>query len=246
MAARPVCDRRSVKTKICGITRGEDAEAAVSIGAWAIGLNFSPSSPRQIDVADAEAIGMAMKRRCEIAGVFVNPALEEVVDIADRVGLTLVQLHGEEGTSFCHEVRRRTGCKVIKAFRVKSQAEVNAARAYRTDFHLFDTYRRGEHGGTGATFDWDLVAMRKGGVPALLAGGLNPDNVAEAIEVANPWGVDVSSGVETEPGVKSENLIKSFIAAADRAGEKQRAERTRRRAMKQIKREVRTRERYSR
>ncbi len=234
-----------MKTKICGITRGEDAEAAVSAGAWAIGLNFSPESPRRIELADAEPIGAEMKRRCEVAGVFVNPSLEEVAEAVDRVGLTLVQLHGEEGTSFCSEVRRRTGCKVIKAFRVKSPEEINAARAYRTDFHLFDAYRRGVHGGTGATFDWELVAMRRGGVPALLAGGLDPDNVAEAIEVANPWGVDVSSGVEISPGVKSGSLINSFIAVADRAGEKQRAERDRRRAIKQIRREVK-RERWSR
>lgn len=227
-----------MKTKICGITRGEDAEAAVSAGAWAIGLNFSPQSPRRLEIAEAEPIGAAMKRRCEIAGIFVNPTLEEVVEAAERVGLTLVQLHGEEGASFCQEVGRRTGCKVIKAFRVRSAGDVHAARAYRTDFHLFDAYRRGAHGGTGASFDWELVAQRRGGVPAILAGGLNPDNVAEAIAAANPWGVDVATGVETSPGVKSENLIRSFIAVANRAGEAQREQSERRRALKRVRREV--------
>jgi phosphoribosylanthranilate isomerase len=227
-----------VKVKICGITNLEDAEAAVSADVWAIGLNYSPESPRLIDPAAAEEIGPAMKRRCEVAGVFVNQHLDEIVDAADRDSLTMVQLHGEEGPSFCAEVHRRTGAKVIKAFRVKSPAEINAARAYRTDFHLFDAYRRGSHGGTGTTFDWDLVAGRRGGVPALLAGGLNPDNVGDAIAAANPWGVDVCSGVERSPGVKAHNLITSFMAAAGRAGEVQRAERDRRRAMKQVRRAV--------
>lgn len=228
-----------MKIKICGITRGEDAEVAVSEGVWAIGLNFSPASPRRIEIAEAESIGSVMKRRCEVAGVFVNPALGEVVEIAERVGLTLVQLHGEEGASFCAEVRRRTGCKVIKAMRVRTPGEVLAARAFHTDFHLFDAYRPDAHGGTGTTFDWDLVSLRKGGVPAILAGGLTSDNVAEAVAVANPWGVDVASGVETSPGIKSANLIRSFVAAGERAGETQRAERDRRRALKQVRREVR-------
>jgi len=227
-----------VKVKICGVTSIEDAEAAVSAGAWAVGLNHSPESPRLVDPAVAEAIGAALKRRCEVAGVFVNAHLDEVIDAAERAGLTLVQLHGEEGPSFCAEVHRRTGCRVIKAFRVKSPAEINAARAYRTDFHLFDAYRRGAHGGTGASFDWDLVAGRRGGVPAIVAGGLNPDNVGDAIAAANPWGVDVCSGVETSPGVKDHNLITSFMAASNRAGEVQRAERDRRRAMKQVRRAV--------
>ncbi|MEZ5156320.1 MAG: phosphoribosylanthranilate isomerase [Solirubrobacterales bacterium] len=227
-----------MKVKICGITSIEDAEAAVSAGAWAVGLNHSPESPRLIDPAAAEEIGAALKRRCEVAGVFVNAHLDEIVGAAEREALTLIQLHGEEGPSFCAEVHRRTGAKVIKAFRVRSPAEINAARAYRTDFHLFDAYRRGAHGGTGATFDWDLVAGRRGGVPAILAGGLSPENVGEAIAAANPWGVDVCSGVERSPGVKDQNLIVSFMAAAGRAGEVQRAERDRRRALKQVRRAV--------
>lgn len=227
-----------MKVKICGITRREDAEAAAEQGVWAIGLNHSAESPRQIDLEVAEEIGAAMRRRIEVAGVFVNAPIDDVVLAAEREGLTLVQLHGEEGPSFCAEVKRRTGCKVIKAFRVKSPGDVAAARAFRTDFHLFDAYARGAHGGTGMTFDWDLVATRKGGVPALLAGGLVPDNVGDAIAVANPWGVDVAGGVESAPGIKDHNLIVSFMAAAGRAGEIQRAEREHRRALKKVRREV--------
>jgi phosphoribosylanthranilate isomerase len=227
-----------VKVKICGITRMEDAEAAVSGGAWAIGLNHSPESPRRVDPLMGEEIGAAMKRRIEVVGVFVNAHLDEVVDIADRDQLTMVQLHGDEGPTFCREVDRRTGCKVIKAFRVKSPAEITAARAFRTDYHLFDTYRRGQHGGTGATFDWELVAGRRGGVPAILAGGLTPDNVGDAIAIANPWGVDVASGVESAPGIKDHNLITSFLASAERAGVIQRDVRDRRRALKRMRRAV--------
>lgn len=232
-----------MKTKICGITRMEDAEAAVSAGAWAIGLNHSPESPRAIDPATAERIGAAMKRRCEVAGIFVNSTLDQVTIAVERAQLTLVQLHGDEGPTFCAEVARRTGARVIKAFRVKSPEEITAARAFRVDYHLFDTYRRGQHGGTGQTFDWELVAGRKGGVPAIVAGGLTPDNVAEAIRVANPWGVDVAGGVESAPGVKDHNLITSFMAAADRAGEIQREERERRRALKRVRHAVKRRTR---
>jgi len=223
-----------MKVKICGITRLEDAEAAVEAGAWAIGLNHSVQSERLIDPDEAERIGAAMKRRCEIAGVFVNAPLGEITDHADREGLTIVQLHGEEGPSFCSEVARRTGCRVVKAFRVRSPADVHSARAFRTDYHLFDAYARGRHGGTGESFDWDLVAGRRGGVPAILAGGLDPDNVGEAIVIANPWGVDVASGVESAPGIKDHNLIDSFMAAAGRAGVIQRAERDRRRTLKRV------------
>ena len=227
-----------MKTKICGITRLEDAEAALDGGAWAIGLNHSPESVRLIDPDEAQRIGAAMKRRCEVAGVFVNATLDDVAAHAEREGLTIVQLHGEEGPSFCAEVSRRTGCRVIKAFRVRSPADVTASRAYRTNFHLFDAYARGRHGGTGVSFDWDLVAGRRGGVPAILAGGLTPDNVGAAIAAANPWGVDVAGGVESAPGVKDHNLLTSFLAAADRAGVIQRAERDRRRALKRVRHAV--------
>lgn len=232
-----------MKTKICGITRMEDAEAAVSAGAWAIGLNHSPRSPRLIDPADAERIGAAMKRRCEVAGIFVNATLDDIALAAERASLTLVQLHGDEGPTFCAEVARRTGARIIKAFRVRSPAEIHGARAFRVDYHLFDAYSRGVHGGTGKTFDWELVAGRKGGVPAIVAGGLTADNVGEAIAVANPWGVDVAGGVESSPGVKDHELIATFMAAADRAGAVQRDERERRRALKRVRHAVKRRTR---
>lgn len=208
-----------MRTKICGITRLEDAEAAAAAGAWAIGLNFHPDSARCVADADAEEIGAAMKRRLEIAGVFVNATLERIGEAAERSSLTLVQLHGDEGPSFCSEVARRTGCRLVKAFGVRSRAEIRAAAAFRTDFHLFDTYRPGTPGGTGEVFDWELVSARRTGIPAIVAGGLVPGNVGAAIRASNPWGVDVAGGVEEgEPGVKDHDLIRGFIAAANEAG----------------------------
>ncbi|MFN8151235.1 MAG: phosphoribosylanthranilate isomerase [Solirubrobacterales bacterium] len=227
-----------MKVKICGITRLEDAEAAVSAGAWAVGLNHSSESPRQIDLGAAEEIGRELQRRCEVAGVFVNAPIDDIVLAVERERLTLVQLHGEEGPSFCAEVARKTGCKVIKAFRVKNPGDVAAARAYRTDFHLLDAYARGAHGGTGTTFDWELASRDRSGVPVILAGGLDPDNVADAIDAAWPWAVDVASGVEIEPGIKDPNRIVSFIEAAKRAGAVQQEVREHRRAIKQVRREV--------
>ena len=191
-----------------------DAEHAASSGAWAIGLIHHPDSPRFVDPAVAEEIGGALKRRCEIAGVFVNSPLDEVVEAAERANLTLLQFHGEEGPSFCTEAARRTGAKVMKAMRVTSAADVQAAEAFRTDFHLFDAYWHGLHGGTGKSFDWDLVTKRRSKVPMVLAGGLTPDNVAGAIERIHPYAVDVVSGVEAEPGRKDHAQVEAFLEAA--------------------------------
>jgi phosphoribosylanthranilate isomerase len=209
----------TMRTKICGITRLQDAEAAVQAGAWAIGLNFHPASPRCIEDAEAELIGAAMKRRTEVAGVFVNSSLGRIGALADRCGLTLVQLHGDEGPSFCSEIARRTGCRVIKSFRLRSQAEVRGAAAFHTDFHLFDSYRPGSRGGTGESFDWELLRARGGTTPTIVAGGLTPENVGTAIEVTSPWAVDVAGGVEDgPPGIKDHDLIARFIDAANSVG----------------------------
>ena len=205
---------RMTKVKVCGMTSLAEAEHAASLGAWAIGMIHHPESPRYVPPETAEEIGAALKRRCEIAGVFVNSPLEEVIEAAERENLTLLQFHGEEGPSFCVEARRRTGAKVIKAMRVTSAADVQAAEAFRTDFHLFDAYWHGIHGGTGKSFDWDLVAKRRSKVPMILAGGLTPDNVADAIALLKPFAVDVVSGVEAEPGRKDQVKVEAFLQAA--------------------------------
>jgi phosphoribosylanthranilate isomerase len=202
------------KVKVCGMTNLADAEHAANHGAWAIGLIHHPDSPRYVEPEVAEEIGAALKRRCEIAGVFVNPTLEEVVDAAERENLTLLQFHGEEGPSFCIEASRRTATKVIKAMRVTSTADVRAAEAFRTEFHLFDAYWHGIHGGTGQRFDWELVAKRRSKVPMILAGGLNAENVAGAIDLVKPYAVDVVSGVEADPGHKDLAKVEAFLEAA--------------------------------
>jgi phosphoribosylanthranilate isomerase len=202
------------RVKVCGMTNLADAEHAASHGAWAIGLIHHPDSPRYVAPETAEEIGAALKRRCEIAGVFVNSPLDEVIEAAERENLTLLQFHGEEGPSFCVEAGRRTGARVIKAMRVTSAADVKAAEAFRTDFHLFDAYWHGVHGGTGQSFDWDLVAKRRSKVPMILAGGLSAVNVAEAIDLVRPLAVDVVSGVEAEPGRKDHAKVEAFLEAA--------------------------------
>jgi len=203
-----------MRVKFCGITRVEDALEAARLGAWAIGLNHWPGSGRYCDPEAAVEISAMVKRQVEVAGVFVNPTLDELAAAAENESLTMLQLHGREGAAFCREAARRTGCKVIKAIRVRSAAEVRAAEAYRTDFHLLDAHRRGTHGGTGESFDWELLADRRSEVPLILAGGLTPDNVDEAIAITHPFAVDVASGVEAEPGVKDHTLMAAFAERA--------------------------------
>jgi phosphoribosylanthranilate isomerase len=207
-----------MRVKICGVTRLEDAEAALAAGAWAVGVNHWPEGARRCPPEVAIEIGAALKRQCEVAGVFVNAPLDEIARAATDEQLTLIQLHGDEGPAFCAEVARRTGCRVIKAIRVRSAADLQAADAYRTDFHLLDAHVPGPPGGTGESFDWDLVARHDPKVPVILAGGLRPENVAEGIRIARPWGVDVASGVESANGIKDHAKVAAFIEAAQGAG----------------------------
>ena len=201
------------RIKFCGITRLDDAELAVDAGAWAIGLIFWPRSPRRCDLDRAAEIAAAVKRRAEVVGVFVNPTLDDVARVADRVGLTMIQLHGDEGPAYCAEVARRTGGKVIKAARVRSGADVQALASFHTDYHLLDSYVGGLPGGTGETFSWELARAHRGRVPVILSGGLNPDNVAEAIATVRPYAVDVASGVESSPGRKDPGKLLAFAEA---------------------------------
>jgi phosphoribosylanthranilate isomerase len=205
------------RIKFCGLTHPEDAHAAVESGAWAIGLIFYPRSPRRCRPEVGAAISAELRRRTEIVGVFVNPTLEELTRLADGVGLTMLQLHGEEGPAFCGEAARRTGCRVIKAARVRSGAEIQALAPFHTDFHLLDSYAPGRPGGTGETFAWELARRHRGRVPLILSGGLRPDNVAEAVRVVRPYAVDVASGVETRPGRKDHAALRAFAAAVREA-----------------------------
>lgn len=205
------------RVKICGITRPADARRAADLGAWALGMVFWPDSPRQCAIEDAEAIGAELRRRLQLAGVFVNATLDEVASTADRCGLTLVQLHGDEGPAYCREAARRTGCKVMKAVRVRDAAQVRDLQRFHTDFHLLDAYSPRTPGGTGETFAWELAREHGGEPPVVLSGGLTPENVGEAIAAARPFAVDTASGTEAEPGRKDPAKLKAFFRAVEAA-----------------------------
>ncbi|HYB27915.1 MAG TPA: phosphoribosylanthranilate isomerase [Solirubrobacteraceae bacterium] len=206
------------EVKFCGLTNLDDAERTVAAGAWAIGLIFWPGSPRRCEFDAAVEIGGALKRRVKVVGVFVNATLDHVTATAEAVGLTMLQLHGDEGPAYCSEAARRTGCKVIKAVRVRSGADVRALAAFHTDYHLLDSYTAGVPGGTGETFAWEIARSRRSPIPVILSGGLNPENVADAIAAVRPFAVDVASGVERAPGLKDRDKLEAF-AAAVRAAE---------------------------
>jgi phosphoribosylanthranilate isomerase len=201
------------KIKFCGLTRPADAALAVQAGAWALGLILWPGSPRHCSPDVAAEIGATYRRRAEIVGVFVNPTLEQLTQAADDASLTMLQLHGDEGPVFCAEAARRTGCRIIKAARVHSRADIQALGAFHTDFHLLDSYAAGIPGGTGETFAWELARNHGSRVPLILSGGLRADNVAEAIAAVRPYAVDVASGVEASPGRKDPAKLEAFAAA---------------------------------
>jgi phosphoribosylanthranilate isomerase len=205
------------RIKLCGITSLDDARLAVDAGAWAVGCILWPRSPRACEPAEAARIVTALRRRAHVCGVFVNPHLDEVTELVDALGLTMVQLHGDEGPAFCGEVARRTGAKIIKAAAVRTQADVQALESFHTDFHMLDAYRPGLRGGTGETFDWELVRARRSSIPLILSGGLRPDNVADAIAAVHPFGVDSASGTEAAPGVKDPGKVAAFVEAVNSA-----------------------------
>ncbi len=195
--------------KLCGTTRLEDAELAASFEVWAIGFVLWPPSKRAVDPAVAAGIARTMRRRVELVGVFVDPTLDEIAHAVEGIGLTHVQLHGDEGPAFCAAVAQRTGARVIKAMSIGSGADIRNLERFHTDFHMLDTGR-----GTGQTWDWALAAQRHSQIPAILAGGLTAENVGDAIAAVRPWGVDVASGVESEPGIKDPAKVEAFVAAA--------------------------------
>jgi phosphoribosylanthranilate isomerase len=195
-----------------------DAEAAADLGAWAVGMIFYEGSPRQCSVEEALQISAALRRRVELCGVFVNAPLDEIVRHSEELGLTMVQLHGDEGPSFCEEVRRRTGARVIKAKQVSVPAEVRDLERFHVDFHLLDAHakavgRAGMRGGTGETFDWSLLEARRAKVPLILSGGIQADNAAAAIAAAHPYALDSASGTESSPGHKDHARMAALFAA---------------------------------
>ncbi len=206
------------RVKICGLTSLRDAELAVELGAWALGMIFYEGSPRRCAPAEAELIVASLRRRVELCGVFVNAPLDRVVADCESLGLTMLQFHGDEGPAFCAEAARRTGARVIKAAQVAGPGDVRDIERFHVDFHLLDARakaqeRQGLRGGTGETFDWALLAERRSKVPLILSGGLRAENVAEAIALVAPYAVDTASGTESAPGHKDPEKLRAFFAA---------------------------------
>jgi phosphoribosylanthranilate isomerase len=212
----------ATQVKICGITRLDDAELAVELGAWAVGMVFYEPSPRSCSMAEAQLISATLRRRVEVCGVFVNAPMEEIVAVSEQLGLTLLQLHGDEGPSFCGEAARRTGARIVKALQVSGPGDIRDAARFHTDFHLLDARsvtpgREGLRGGTGETFDWELLAGRRSKTPLILSGGLTPENLEEAIQRVHPFAVDSASGTESAPGRKDPVKLRALFAAVERA-----------------------------
>ncbi len=193
--------------KICGITSEEDGLLAVAMGADAVGFLFAPS-PRRVSPTTAGEIARRLPPEILTVGVFRNEDPRTVVRIANRARLRAVQLHGHESPEETRRVREQVGT-VIKAFRAGSK-ELEQARDYGADIVLVDA----DQPGSGKIFDWALAERAAGALPVMVAGGLNPTNVAEAISKTRPWGVDVSTGVESSPGRKDPRLVRDFITAA--------------------------------
>ena len=198
-----------VKVKVCGTTRLKDALLAVECGADAIGFIFYKKSPRCVSAKTAKEICSKLPPFVSRVGVFVNETADTINRIADRCGLDAVQLHGDETPAFCKKIKHR----VIKAVRVKDAASLKEISRYPVDGFLLDTYKKDQWGGTGKVFDWELALRAKKYGPVILAGGLNPRNVKEAIKKVKPYGVDVSSGVEQLPGKKDPKKVKAFLKA---------------------------------
>ena len=203
-----------VRVKICGITCLEDAQNAVAFGADALGFMFYRPSKRFIELDAAAAICDSLPPCVTKVGVFVNASREEVEQTLDGCGLDLLQFHGEESPGDCMGFRVKT----MKAFRVHDASSLTSLNDFNTDAWLVDSYHPGERGGTGHAFQWDLLnSIQPYPRPLFLAGGLKPENIEQAIRSVQPFGVDVSSGVESEPGRKCPDKMRLFLQNALKA-----------------------------
>jgi len=207
----------SVKVKICGVTNYDDALLAANLGADFIGLNFYKESPRKVSLKNAKDIVSKMPPFVSLVGVFVDEPLENLVKTVKKVPLKFIQLHGAETPEYCAKAAELTGVPVIKAFRVMDEKSIEAIPLYieSAGYFLLDACVPGEPGGTGQTFNWDIALKVKDmGKPVFLAGGLTPENVAEAIVKVLPFAVDVASGVERLERRKDYDKLNKFIRAS--------------------------------
>ncbi len=200
--------------KICGITNKEDALWAADLKVDALGFIFA-ESPRRVGLEVVCEIVKFLPPFVSTVGVFVDEDKEKVKEIADLCSLTTLQFHGEESPAYCQGFRQ----KVIKSFRVKDERVLEKAVSYKVDAYLLDTYLRGRPGGTGKTFNWEIAGrVKEIGVPLILSGGLNPDNVARAISEVRPYAVDVGSGVESKEGKKDYGKLERLVKMVRKVG----------------------------
>ncbi len=196
-----------LKVKICGITNAEDARAAVEMGADLLGFNFYRRSPRYIAPDAAWSIINQLPGFADVAGVFVNASAEQVRQTTATCKLDWIQLHGDEEPQFCHSFGD-LGVRTMKALRIRDKADLAKAEDYFTDAILLDAFKAGQYGGTGVAFDWNIIGHI--GKRIFLAGGINPENVAEAVKLGI-YGIDVCSGIESKPGKKDHKKMKALF-----------------------------------
>jgi phosphoribosylanthranilate isomerase len=202
-----------IKIKICGMTNLDDALAAADAGADALGFNFYKKSPRYIEPQKAAEIIAQLPPFIMPVGIFVNEHEDRIREIQQLACIPTVQLHGDESPEFC----QRFASHAIKAFQVKDKESLKVMAHYRVGAFLLDSYRDGIRGGTGVTFDWHLAVVAKTFGKIILAGGLTPENVVEAVKLVQPYAVDVAGGVEKEKGIKDHAKVKKFIIEVRRA-----------------------------
>ena len=208
-----------VRVKICGITSAADAQAAVDAGANLVGFNFYPKSPRHIAEEKAGEIRQKLPKRVKAVGIFVNRVAAEVISVGSSLRLDAVQLHGDEPPETVAEIARVV--PVIKAFRVEAEFPLATLEPYSPAFaFLFDAAHTDQYGGTGRTTDWDVARRASAKHRIILAGGLKVENVAAAVRIVRPYGIDVASGVESRPGKKDQGLMREFIQEVRRAERK--------------------------
>lgn len=199
-----------MRVKICGITNTYDALSAVELGADALGFVFA-KSPRQITIEQAREIIETLPPFISVVGVFVDEKIDKIKIICNSCGIHTVQLHGNEDPQFLNELKEY---KIIKAFRIRDESDLKPMSNYKAHAFLLDSYVRGIIGGTGTTFNWAYAHQAKKYGNIILSGGLTPENVKDAVHIAKPFAVDVSSGVESSPGKKDKLLMKRFILNA--------------------------------
>lgn len=207
------------RIKMCGTTNPDDAVAAVQAGVDGLGFIFAPKSPRNVAPEMVRSITRMMPPFIHFVGVFVDRPIKEVIELVDLCNLSHVQLHGKEDPHYCRQLSQQCNCTLLKAFRVGPESVAIDFIPYDdvVKGYLLDTYKKGMAGGTGESFDWGVIDSLFLQRPIILAGGLTPDNVQEAIETIHPYAVDINSGVEKEPGVKDHTKLRDLIKNVRRA-----------------------------